>query len=157
MKVAELQLLLTVLSRLFAAAGATKQNHELTSFVRDLEPFASETLSAFVKLADKGKNPPKPVRSSKAAKENAEELSDAIYAIYDRPTGEGASAESVAALTDRRKALKEAELGVIADRIGLYGKTKLAIPKLDEAIGYHVQNRIGTAARRDMTDRPPAP
>lgn len=157
MKVSNLQQLLTELSRLLAAAGAAKQDKELAEFVRDLQPFAGETLAAFVKLAEKGKDPPKPpARTPKAPKATAQELSDDVYAVYDRPTGERATLEAVESLCDRLTALPKADLVGIADRIALFGANKHTKPKIIDSIRHQLRERIGTAARREMMDRPSA-
>jgi hypothetical protein len=152
-KVSNLQQLLAELARLLAAAGAGKQDAELAEFVRGLQPFAGESLTGFLRMAEKGKNPPKPPKT----KESADELASAVKAVYDRPTADGMTAEGVDSLCARLAPLTKAQLAGVAERIDIFGAAKHTKPKLLELIRHQLRERIGTADRREMLDRPTLP
>jgi hypothetical protein len=160
--VQELRDTLTKFVELLKAADAkVATTRALTEFVEQARPFDDLKLGDFVKLAEKGRNPPQPSAPAARPRQSGGQSADPgtlaaeVKGLYDSAGDERVTEGAIREACGRLSALKKDGLIVVAEAIGLAGMQSKKKDEIVTQITNRLLERKGAAIRGQLIDRPP--
>jgi hypothetical protein len=128
----------------------------LSEFVELTGGFDNESLKAFVKLAEVGRNPPTAVPKTKGKTKvgDPEAIAAEVKDLYERAAEPAVTEERMREACDKLGGLSKDGLVRLADAIGLFGMKS----KKKDGIVLEITNRLldrkGAVIRKELINRP---
>ncbi len=167
MKVADLQQYFTDLAKLLHATDGKKSAVELSKIAEGLQPFRDYDLANFAsflaRAEDYARTGVLPVVPSKAgprpkapakAKVDVSSLRGEVVNLHNTATSPGVTFEAIEALGPKLDALTKADLGSIAEAIGLVGMKNKSKPDILNTIVNRIKSIKQSSIRASIIDRP---